>query len=744
MASTLDSSSNKLGQILADRDGILRQLEDDPILKNDLVAGSPPMDTDAILKRETELSSELRDLNSLKTISSLILEFRTNLELFEFENCFYSLKHLRRKLHDDTTLSRQSYGLQRSVITYVDNLHLDLVSSISSILDNGFWKSDKDSISFRQSIPCGKEKIELHYVEFLQSVETLFFSEGHLGPKLWVISEITSGTTQEQVRAKLNTILREHIKMIGLIDRIKSSIFAQDIWIRLEIEQKKLTFEESVELADDKLKGILSSLKDVAYFLADVTVERDRDVLAEALGPILSKELTKCVRKNALVVFRPENAQMRDRCQDICLKLKELSHSCGTWTYDAAELDRLFNSNEIPLNLQVDRILQDQLLDLRTFFSSKDWSTLTPVPSTDSTTEASKETVNRKRYSSSSRKSLADDWNWEEDAADSGWNEQIDLDLDDVHSHKSKKGNNSEAADDAWDDAWDVDIDEDEEQASLEHPISNSSQLQTTKLPGKIIQLVGNFKKRSYETSHGKLDEHHYRYKLNVLETSIMAMAERHFRNNWWQLYVDLKYLEQKDQSLLRLQELTLNYLELYLKSREAVVYRLVCEQLDELWNNEEDPAWAVTVEQLLPFIQEEVLKPLSLIGKTDSARCLASFLNFLYNDCIVENILKCKIISERNSENLSKFIALIYSKTEIAALKEDASYRETREKFTITGKLLPLHLKEIMEMFYSGDFYLFTTNELVKWIILLFAETPLRRNAIEDIHEIRNTNVDG
>lgn len=749
MASRLDSASDRIGKILADRNGILHQLEDDPVLINDELRDPSKIDTDAILKRERELSRELREYTALKAVPSLALEFKTNLQLLEFENSFYSLQTLRKKLRDFSEIISQSYGLQRSVATYVDNMHLDLVNSLYSILNDSFWKIGSDFVSFQEKVAFGNDRIDIEYVDFMTSMVSLYFPQGHLDPKSWIISDMILGAMQETVRAKLNFIFKEYVKLSGVTNLIKSCIFAQSSEALLEDDKKTLKFRLSSKKGDEKLKETLFTFKNVLQFLTETVVSGDKKILAERLGPSISTELMKSIKANASIIFRPENTHLRDESLAINLKLKDLSENSDTWSYNGSELERLFSNSDIPTNLQIDKILQDQLTELRAFFASENWRILTTITAPEPTKGSSKNTpVRTKRFSSSSKRSIADDWTWEEEAEDNGWDEHVDLDLDeadeDTRSRKSKKETNSEAADDAWDEAWDVDIDDDEEQEKSYGSTDTTSERKVSQLPMKIIQLVENFRRRCHEMDHAKLDEHHYRYKQSVLETSIMAMAERHYKEDWWQLFLDMKYLLQKDPSLSRCKELTHNYLELNLKSREAIVYKLVCGQLDELSENEMDPSWAITIDQLIPFIQNQILKPLALVGKIDSDRCLTSFLKFLYNDCITDNILQCKIISERNSENLSEFISLVYSKTEISGLNGHTDYRENREKFAIIGKFLPLHLKEIMEMFYNGDFYLFTTDELVQWIVLLFAETPLRRNAIDDIYEIRNANVDG
>lgn len=750
MASTLDSVRDPVATILSDPGKILQQLEDDPALKSDGGDRSPGVDTEAIFKRETELTRELREFTALKTVPALILEFRTNLELLEFENCFYSLQTLRRKLRDNSAIIGQSYGLQRSVATYVDKMHLDLVDALHSVLVDGFWTIGDDSITFKERIECGKEGIAVDYNDFMASLETLYFPQGYLDPKSWIISDMILGTMQESVRAHLSAILKDYVKLTGVISLIKSCIFARGSQAYLEDGKRTLKVKQISNKGDDRVKEVLSSFMNVVSFIAETAVLRDRKILAEGLGTLISIELIKFIKANAPIVFRPENAQMRGECQEISLKLKGLSRDSESWNYNGSELERLFGNSEIPTSLQVDKILQDQITELRTFFATQNWRTLASVEMVEPINSSlRKDSSSSKRLSLSSKKSATDDWAWEEDGEDNGWDEQIDLGSEghntdtDIQSRKSKRETASETADDAWDEDWDVDIDEEAERIS-KTATSTSSSSKVTQLPSKIIQLIDNFRSRCKAIDHSEIDEHEYNYKLNVLETSIMVMAERHFKDNWWQLYLDMNHVLQKDPSLLRLQELTHNYLELYVKSREAIIYKLVCGQLDRLAENEKEPSWDIAVNQLVPFIQTEILNPLLLIGKSDSERCLTNFLSFLYTDCIVGNILQYKIISERNSENLSKFISIVYSKTEITALNGQTSYREEREKFAIIGKLLPLHLKEIMEMFYNGDFYLFTTDELVQWILLLFAETPLRRNAIDDIYEIRNANVDG
>ncbi|QLL31256.1 hypothetical protein HG536_0B01170 [Torulaspora globosa] len=741
----LTSVGDEIGSILGNRDEIARQLGNDPLFRNNEHGESSDIGTEAILRREKELSSELHDFTALKTVPGLILEFKTNLRLLELENCFYSLQALRRKLHANFAIINRSFGLQRSVATYVDNMHLDLVNTLFATLKDGFWKISADAIDFQSTVAHGEDQVQVQYADLMESVENLYFPSGQLDPKLWIISDMVLGTLQETLRDKLNTILNEHVKLSGIIIAIKSSLFAENKQFVLTNNNSKLLFENSMKIGDEKVEETANSFKSLLLFMRETVVLRDRKILAQKLGSLIATELAEFIKANSSVVFRPENAQLRFIIEGVNEDLVKLSTETNSWSYDGAAINDLFNNDQIPRNLQIDKVFHDQVTELRVFFADKAWQRLEVVASAAAPLSPAQSPARRKRLPSSSKRSINSDWGWEEKT---GWDEHMDLDLGEKHSAsevastESRKDTASDAADDAWDEAWNIEIedDESEKQKSADNDLDDS-EVRVTQLPAKITALVRDFD----EGCHGsgqEIDESYYKHKLNVLQTTIMAIASRQYRNNWWQLHIDLKQIIQLNPCLTRLQELTVNNLDLYLNTSESVVYKLVCQQLNELKQNERYCSWNVTVDQLLPFVKTKILEPLVMIGNNDSQRPLCSFLRFLYEECVIKNILQWQIISERSSENLSEFVSLLYSGTEISALNGNKSYRECREKFAIIGKFLPLHLKDIMEMFYNGDFYLFTTDELVRWIVLLFAETPLRRNAIDDIYEIRNADV--
>lgn len=234
------------------------------------------------------------------------------------------------------------------------------------------------------------------------------------------------------------------------------------------------------------------------------------------------------------------------------------------------------------------------------------------------------------------------------------------------------------------------------------------------------------------------LQNTYFTYKLSLLQTTFFAIAVAHCPPEWWMVFVDMRETYKDNIKLFRLQELSARYLESNRLIRQKRVWKLIQQQLQEFHEKENSPSWSITLEELIPFIQTEIISPLIQIGGEESDRELIRFLQFLFTNCITDVILKWDIISEKNSENLGKLISLISSNVEVPSLGNSPQYKEMCAKFDLVGRFLPLHLREITDMFYNGDFYLFSTEEIVLWIKLLFADTPIRKDAISDIYEIR------
>lgn len=749
-----------------DKEEIIRELRKDPLIikdDNQMVNGSGlELDSNDLLQQEALLANELNTLDNLKTLSILIIEVKTNLDLLELRNCYYSLQSLRKKMRNNTAFIKQSFNFQQSISSYVDTLHLELVTALYTILTGGFWKITENTIHFTPTVKWGKDKVDIGYDTFMNFLVQQYFPQGVLDNQAWIISDMCNADSQEQVRTKLYAILKDYMHLSSVVNMIKSSIFIPGRQISYDREEGMLIFSKSSSHGQNNASTALASFETVCDFILDRLALRDMKTLSFELGHLFNTEFTKFVKNNASIILDSLDSPLKVLVSATNNKLIRLASESKVtnWSYSGKEIQDLLMNKQLYYNLLLDKILESHINDIRNIFEdpNKSWQVLETVglQRTSSRIDTiSENTVNNKdRQEGNEQRTTApkdDDWNWEVDDDADAWGDEINVDVDEEEENITQgMEKEPEVEENAWDEAWAIDEDDNVDDAPLAnkkkpskvHNIASFSEggIEVTHLPKLFLTISQNFKS-SFTDSH--VDEQYFAYKYNLLQTSYVAMCTANISHNWCQLYVDMRYLIEEDEKLYRIKELTRNLLETKLNMKYRTVFKLIELQLSEFRENERNPSWDTTMEKLLPYILKEIIYPLEKIKGEEGTRYLLSFLNFLYNDCVTNEILKWQIISEVNSENLGELVSLLVDNTEIQFLTNERSYKNMREKFATTGKFLPLHLKEIMEMFYNGDFYLFATGELIQWIELLFADTPLRRNAIDDIHEIRGATLD-
>lgn len=119
----------------------------------------------------------------------------------------------------------------------------------------------------------------------------------------------------------------------------------------------------------------------------------------------------------------------------------------------------------------------------------------------------------------------------------------------------------------------------------------------------------------------------------------------------------------------------------------------------------------------------------------------IMELLNFI-NNLVLEIIINSSEITEYQSEKFTKFLESLqqWESECLARVGEDASKLATYNKTRQAVTLINSHLKDIMEYFYQGELYDFSTEEMIKVIKSVFVPSDLRENCIGDIIEIRNS----
>lgn len=785
-----------------DTQTILESISKDPLLcttskRNEENDGSNNNDTclrnskveDLIIEnanlsvQDNELTKKLDDLNKLKTFRDLIMEFNANLELFEFENCYYSLKTLRNKVKSyNTILSRQSYSFQRSVMKYIDLMHLRLVENIYKLLLEQFWIIDnKDCkfIIFSSKISIDSEG-ELEYDSFISMTNQLFFVNSLENE--WFLKDMGMCSESEKVRKMLIEIDLNFIKCNNLVNLIKKNIFNPNIKFEYNKGMNvnatttittttnnnndngdKLSFIRMTtgEWNKANLETVLHSVKSLIDFLQALKVSPYNTIIIKDIGEVIIKELVKFVKSNAAsILFNDTNNSYLNEIKSINDALIQLAANVSNFIFDGSKIINLIEDKDLYYKILIDQnfnesidIFKKNLKSNQNWMEIKDIIQLDKLEDNNDENETKIEGTQKKLerpidpISEPSIDSVDND-----DDIEDAWNSEIDINIDDL-DEDLKKLPDKEAKNedqDAWDAEWDIgnEIEDD-----IHFQDKDRGTIKVTKINQFIIECNQLFEKKCHKLVNVQRD--YYSQKLQNLQNSIFVMIQSSYlESEWWQLYIDCRYTSMKEPKLTYISSLSDEYLTTLLIKHKIHIKAAINNQLAELERHEENPSWSPLIDDLLPYTERQLLEPLSNLKNfpIEYENKTLDLIDYIYNKSIINIVLRWDIISEKNSENLSELMTLIYSNIYIDSFEKELQrlsptsnpsqnlikYKEIRDRFQLISKFLPLHLKDIMGMFYNGEFYLLSTEEIVAWITLLFADTQLRKDAITEIYEIR------
>ena len=738
----------------ADKDHVITELLKDPVyLSRHNSLATHPKDENDLYALETKLEEELHDLKDLKIVSSLVKETQVNLDLMELENCYYSLYNLSKKLKSSRSFLKQSLHFQRSVAVHVDELRIKLLSTIYDILATKFWSISESSFEFHPDIKWKEEEFMMKYEEFKSFVSKSFFPDNAINNSHWLITDIIHSEEQERMRNKLKDIYINYIDFASLTKAVKDALFLDEYEFEWsDNNYTKLLITKRGALCIQKR---IESFNNLLSFLEKGISNSDKFKLLTNLGKAIGIEFLRFVKSNATGIIDKNANSIKQQTLLLNDRLKTISEQSGAWNFDSDQISKLLNDEILYKSLLLDGVLGRAISDVRKLIANESWKSKTKI------TLKNSEMLNDSKEKEISQDNVGDEWEWNEDEMDDdvhnstskvpnsksedlnddedGWADEIDVDLEDEINTKE-----TEPEDDAWNDEWDVEEDikstHSNKNSKSKHVINTTEEVTITELPKKFLNIMEKLLEDARAIDVNLPLTEDFKYKANLLQTVFFSISSTKYGNEWWQFYNDMKFTFDQNNDMKRLQELIYNYMETNLQNTKKISKRILSSQLQQFQRNENNPSWNDTLDNFLPFLEEELANITTHITQEDSFRYITRLFSFIFEDVIIQNILSWDIISEKNSENISELLKLIITSTQIDSLNTYPKYRELYERVNIVAKLLPLHLKEIMEMFYNGDFYLFTTEEIITWIKLLFAETPLRKDAIDDIYEIRNT----
>lgn len=677
----MNEADSSIEQILTNNSQLALEIENDPNfnLNSHRVDERSEDRIDDLIELDSELTGSLAKYNQFKVISDLFKEFNANFQYLELENCYYSLQNVHKKLKE-LNFSGEGIHFQQSVAAYIDTLHLKLAEKLNALL-RCFWKITDDSLEFSGTMNI--DDVPIEYETLVRICEENLFIDGHLDQTGWFISKICIQAYKEQVIDILQLIHSADIKLLPVFKLIRSFAFNEKMALSVDHQTLKIQKKTVSASAEEKLRDYCTLIT----YISNNFCPWIKETVMSQFGSTIVSEVCRLIRRNAQLLSE-QGTSSREVLSKINEELKVLSHN-ASWDYNSDELDKFLNDANICVILNFESMVQQRILDIRKLFSS-DWKKLHKVP----IKAISNEQHTTKSNLQKGCEQEEDDW---------GWNEEEE----------------EEEEEDGWGNDLDIDV--------------YTVTIEVSDFAVKGLEILKKYEERCNEFPPDTILTSR-EYKANLLQASFFAMSTAK-AEKWTQLYRDVKYMCTVNASLTQLNELNGRFLENHIQTMKKMINNFVTSQLLEIRENERSPRWDVTLYSMLPYIKDNAITSLLELEDND---IILSLLEFIVHESLLNNILHWQVISERASENLFEFISLLLPALEVPRLNLIESYRHIREKLHIVRKILPSHLKDILKMFYDGDFFLFETEEIIQWIVLLFADTSTRRNCIEEIRNAR------
>lgn len=332
------------------------------------------------------------------------------------------------------------------------------------------------------------------------------------------------------------------------------------------------------------------------------------------------------------------------------------------------------------------------------------------------------------------------DWSWSDDEeADDGWSDEIDVDL------SADEDENEDLDDWGWGDE-DADTSVNTVVTTQEEA---AEEYRSTKIPEAIFGIINEF----VEFLSDKTGAVNYVMKLLNIYHLIGGYAKY---DSGYLFYNDIYHLN----ALLKRQLVSKRFLgaedKLFdqriedfltdIVNREKISFLKIYRKFQN-FANLANTNIDLTLTQLEFKFKEMFFSGFKSLAKDLQHKVVINFLNEFYQ-LIINDILHIEMISEEDSDELTKIISGMLALVDFFGQSNDlqvvyfkktiSNYQKLRNFQTIVSS----HLASIMESFYNGEFYNIETEELVHLLKATFAESDRRSKALQEIEEIRNIDI--
>lgn len=705
-----------------------------------------------------EHEDNLESLNRLWLLRGLVQEIEGTLNnsvevcgCVELESIFFNLAKLHTKLNEFRE-AHPSALIVDKLYEHHEKLYDEAIDQIKKLFHK-FFPSVDTFIN-----PIIVNDVELEYNGEFQSVFRKYTERNN--------SELVLGGLlhEEQLiwdKQLLNPFLVDHTHYLELKQEVVTHLDCESIVYRVELREKS----NGSFFNDDYFASLTNFIRFINLF-------EDQSLQNFYLSKI-SRNLTDVVSENVNELVVNNNSQLVDHLVDVIGLSKRTNWSLSIANSLNSESGMIIESlNQLYLDWLVDRYVSQ----IRLFFNDEEelrrlFKNVSTVHS-GLTEKATDVRADEEEKSA-----------WDEDWDNDGWNDGDEAEEKEEEKEEEQAVAEKEDDDDEWD-AWDEEIKLEDSPRKEKVPSKlakrsstsmsasnrpaassvNTSTYLVTAIPSKLFGILSDYlQENQVQSSSSSLVSS----KIKILVTCIVSFAsityptlERSFilyndLIHLYELLVPLNFGEDNDcvNELVRFANTNWIKLKLdLLPNLRSITNKINLEHDDyiakiNLGKLEDDFQLDDSTTHQLNLLHDWLSKFLdsgTLLSENPSKfkELLSFFLNFV-NNWIVDSIVAMEEITEYQSNKLTKILEGIRNITlPIAAEHIDhnavfnikAFHRMDNVNFLISN-----HLKDIMERFYSGEFYDFESDEIISVIRSIFVKSELREGYIQEIIDIRN-----
>lgn len=295
----------------------------------------------------------------------------------------------------------------------------------------------------------------------------------------------------------------------------------------------------------------------------------------------------------------------------------------------------------------------------------------------------------------------------------------------------------TESEADGWDEPWSDDEKQDEDdwgedwgdewgdQDKPEKKVNKGKDLvKVSKVPDKLKSIIDDFRQ---ETNSAPAD---------LILSAILSFSLISYPSlkDSFLFYNDFTHLGSLVQSEYLTASAESNLTQQSISNSNQLFKILLSYKVSDTETDFEEP---VEIDKLFKTLQSSQLK------ETNSGMFKTMVVQLLeiINNWLISTIIELDEITEYQSDKFTKFITYVQTiaADNLKQIHEPTSAVTSSNKLSQTVILINNHLKDIMEHFYNGELFDYSTRELIKIIENIFIKSDLRDNCIREIEEIRN-----